>query len=218
MKVSVSMASSKPAVRVSERLQRRRAHTRSRLIDGARALIANGGLERLTIADVTEEADVGFGTFYGYFDSKDDLTRAAVADTLERIGVENDALTGHLADPAEIMATAICHTLQLVEREPAWASFLVGVAFSPERSLWAGLRARVRRDVGAGVAGGRFSVPDVEVACALVCGAVLAGARARLDRDLAPEADPEIARGVLVMLGLSQRDAKAVVRRIGAPW
>ncbi len=53
------------------RRQRRAAETRVRLFRSALELIAERGLANVTVEDITEAADVGKGTFFNYFASKD---------------------------------------------------------------------------------------------------------------------------------------------------
>jgi AcrR family transcriptional regulator len=45
------------------RLDRRKARTRQALIDAAVRLIAEGRGDRASIQEITDEADVGFGSF-----------------------------------------------------------------------------------------------------------------------------------------------------------
>ena len=52
------------------RLDRRKARTRQALIDAAVRLIAEGRGERASIQEITDAADIGFGSFYNHFDSK----------------------------------------------------------------------------------------------------------------------------------------------------
>jgi AcrR family transcriptional regulator len=56
---------------VSGRRQRRAAETRLRIFRCALELIAARGLDNVTVEDITEAADVGKGTFFNYFASKD---------------------------------------------------------------------------------------------------------------------------------------------------
>ncbi len=53
------------------RRQRRAAETRVRLFRCALQLIAKRGFPNVTVEDITEAADVGKGTFFNYFGSKD---------------------------------------------------------------------------------------------------------------------------------------------------
>lgn len=53
------------------RRQRRAAETRLRLFRCALQLFAERGFPHVTVEDITEAADVGKGTFFNYFESKD---------------------------------------------------------------------------------------------------------------------------------------------------
>ena len=53
------------------RRQRRAAATRLRLFRCALRLFAKHGFQNVTVEDITEAADVGKGTFFNYFESKD---------------------------------------------------------------------------------------------------------------------------------------------------
>lgn len=59
---------------------RRKSETRRRLLCAARGVFAREGLENATIAQITGAADVGFGTFYLHFATKEEAYRAVVAD------------------------------------------------------------------------------------------------------------------------------------------
>src|SRR6188472_3493145 len=91
------MAEAVPAAgapRVS-RLDRRKARTRQALIDAAVRLIAEGRGDRASIAEITEEADIGFGSFYNHFDSK--AERFAVGMRISgRLGWTHPDIAGFL--------------------------------------------------------------------------------------------------------------------------
>jgi AcrR family transcriptional regulator len=53
------------------RRQRRAAETRLRLFRSALQLFAQRGFQNVTVEDITEAADVGKGTFFNYFQTKD---------------------------------------------------------------------------------------------------------------------------------------------------
>ncbi len=80
---------------VTTRGARRRTETRRRLLAAARTVFAREGLDAATIAQITTEADAGFGTFYLHFATKEDAYRAVVtegfgelASALERVQAE----------------------------------------------------------------------------------------------------------------------------------
>src|SRR5277367_3212172 len=67
------------------RRNRRAAETRLRLFRCALQLVAERGLPCVTIEDITEAADVGKGTFFNYFESKDHLLATIVDVGLDRV-------------------------------------------------------------------------------------------------------------------------------------
>lgn len=64
-------ADSAPRKSAIGRRERRAAETRLRLFRCALELIAEHGLPNVTVEDITEAADVGKGTFFNYFETKD---------------------------------------------------------------------------------------------------------------------------------------------------
>lgn len=66
-------APSRPAV---SRRERRSADIRERLFRAALRLFAEKGFAETTVEDITEAADVGKGTFFNYFPSKDHILLA----------------------------------------------------------------------------------------------------------------------------------------------
>ena len=63
------------------RLQRRKQRTRAALIKAARTLVAQGRLN-VPVLEITRLADVGMGSFYNHFRTKEELFEAAVVDVL----------------------------------------------------------------------------------------------------------------------------------------
>ena len=68
--------STQAPVPASDRRQRRSAETRERLFRSALELFAQKGFAETTVEDITEAADVGKGTFFNYFPSKDHILLA----------------------------------------------------------------------------------------------------------------------------------------------
>jgi AcrR family transcriptional regulator len=60
------------------RLERRKARTRSAILEAASRLFNEQGYEETSIQQIAEAADTGVGTVYGYFNSKDDVLREVV--------------------------------------------------------------------------------------------------------------------------------------------
>src|SRR5256886_13920700 len=80
----------------SDRRQRRSADIRERLFRAALDLFAQKGFAETTVEDITETADVGKGTFFNYFPSKDHILLAFGEMQLGKLeaAIELAGLTG----------------------------------------------------------------------------------------------------------------------------
>src|SRR6478735_3904550 len=63
---------------LASRASRRKHETRVRLLDAAFRLMAERGMEAVAINEITETADVGFGSFYNHFESKEAIYAAVI--------------------------------------------------------------------------------------------------------------------------------------------
>ena len=131
------------------RLDRRKARTRQALIDAAVRLIAEGRGDRASIAEITEEADIGFGSFYNHFDSKEQLFQTASEEVLERWGQMIDRATAGITDPAELFAVGTRISGRLGWTHPDIAGFLTGMGLDA-LDIPGGLAPRALRDIQAG--------------------------------------------------------------------
>jgi len=86
--VPASRSKSKPSV--AGRRQRRAAETRLRLFRSALHLFSIRGFPSVSVEEITEAADVGKGTFFNYFESKDHVL-GVMAEI--QLGKVRDALT-----------------------------------------------------------------------------------------------------------------------------
>jgi AcrR family transcriptional regulator len=194
------------------RQMRRRETTRAKLLDAAKALFARQAVDSTRIQEITDEADVGFGSFYNHFASKEALIEAVLGDIVAAQGAEIDALTAHLDDPAEIISAAHRSFVRRARNDPDWAWLLVRLDVS-HNVLHAALGPYARRDLRAGVRSGRLSVPHERIALHATGGALLAVMRAVLHGQAPKDADIHHAEGVLRLLGLPVDEAAEVARR-----
>ena len=161
---------------------RRRRETREKLLEAAFRLMAEQGSDGVTINEITEEADVGIGSFYNHFESKDAIYSAVLDQVFEEFGDALDALTATVTDPAEKIAVCIRHTVLRARRDPLWGRFLVREGMSVH-AMDRGLGARLLRDIQAGLAKGRFKVPDPLMSFVALGSGVLGAISAQLELD-----------------------------------
>ena len=195
------------------RLERRKQRTRSALVKAAQQLIAEARLN-VPVLEITQLADVGMGSFYNHFESKEELFEAAVADVLDSYGALLDSLTMDMADPAETFAASFRLTGRFFRRRPQESRILLA-NWPALVSSDQGLAPRALRDIKAATAAGRFSVEDPELALAVASG-ILMGLGTLLQRDATRDdgvTTDSITEDLLRMLGMSVHDAHEVCAR-----
>ena len=192
------------------RLERRKQRTRAALIRAAQMLIAEGRLN-VPVLEITQAADVGMGSFYNHFDSKEQLFEAAVADVLDRHGAVLDHLTSGLEDPAAVFACSFRLSGRFFRERPQESRILLtnwGALLSSDK----GLAPRALRDIKSAVAAGRFTVDDPDLALAVAGGALMGLGhllQSQPQRDAGTTSDAAT-ESVLRLFGMSADDAREV--------
>ena len=202
-----------PTTAEVNRLDRRKARTRAALIRAAQTLIAQGRTN-VPILEITQAADVGMGSFYNHFDSKESLFEAAFESVMDAYGQLLDQVTASIEDPAEVFASSFRLTGRLHRREPELSRVLLHNLL---RMLSAddGLAPRVRRDITAAAAAGRFDVADIDIAVTVAAGAFLALGQLlhdQPDRD-AEQTTDQMTEDLLRMFGVPRRQAHRICTR-----
>ncbi len=195
------------------RLERRKKRTRAALIRAAQASIAAGKLN-VPVLEITQAADVGMGSFYNHFDSKEELFQAAVNEVLDELGAILDKLTGEGEDPAETFARSFRLVGRLFRRRPEMSRVLLNTGLTMI-SADRGLTPRALRDISAAADAGRFTVDDPLLALSVAGGALMGLGQLLHDqpeRDDAEAAD-RVTRDVLIMFGLPADEAAEICRR-----
>lgn len=201
------------------RLDRRKARTRRALVDAAIRLIGEGRGERATVQEITEEADVGFGSFYNHFESKEQLFATAAGELLEGWGQMLDGATAGIEDPAEVFVTSLRISGRLGWTHPDLARFLSLAGFELLRRP-DGLAPRALRDIRVAQEAGRFVPIQAEAALAATAGGLIAllTLQAEHPGQVTEQTVDDLARGVLRLLGLPDDEAAAIVARPLPPY
>lgn len=195
------------------RLERRKRRTRAALVKAAQSFLA-AGKPTVPILEITQAADVGMGSFYNHFQTREELFQAAVEEALDLHGAALDALCEQLDDPAQIFAQSFRLTGRLHRRNPTLSKVLLNHGLQMARSD-KGLAPRARRDIEDAVRAGRFEVADPELAMIIVAGAAICLGQLlheQPERDDGQATD-RVTADLLRMLGLSPEDADEVCGR-----
>ena len=202
-------AASAPKV---SRLDRRKARTRRALIEAAVRLIAEGRGDRASIAEITEEVDIGFGSFYNHFDSKEQLFQTAAEEVMERWGQMIDRASASVSDPAEVFAVGLRISGRLGWTHPDIAGFLTGTGLDA-LDIPVGLAPRALRDIQAGQAAGCFTVTDAQIALSAVAGGLLGllRLRERYPEQVDETSADQLTEACLRLLGVPASEAACLV-------
>jgi AcrR family transcriptional regulator len=96
------------------RRERRAAETRVKLFRCALALIAEHGLANVTVEDITEAADVGKGTFFNYFPTKEHVLGVMAEIQLGKL----EEAAARVAAGDEPLHTVLHRLVQRLAEEP----------------------------------------------------------------------------------------------------
>src|SRR6267154_2418360 len=70
---------------IANRNQRRRQRTRDTILAAAELVFRRQGIDGTVVTDITEQADVAYGSFYNHFKSIDEVVAALVGASLQRV-------------------------------------------------------------------------------------------------------------------------------------
>ncbi|KUL23179.1 TetR/AcrR family transcriptional regulator [Actinoplanes awajinensis] len=199
----------------ANRLDRRKARTRAALIAAGRELLTGRDPAAVSIQEITDAADVGFGSFYNHFTSKQALFERAFTEVVREHTALLRMSTSGLTDPAEVLAVVVRKTALLPVTHPDLARIIdrAGLRYvTPPTGIGPLARRFLRhaKDVG------RLCYDDVDVALACAGGAALGVLRLGLaapDPVAAERAGQAAAVALLRMFTLVEGDARRVAAR-----
>ena len=194
------------------RRDRRRERTRSQLTRAAQVLIAEKGVAGLRIADITEAADVGRGSFYNYFDSKEDLVAAIVSEAVQALAARVMMELPDTDDPAVRASVADRRFIRLASSDSEFARLLVNLHRGDDLFAAATLPyARIALE--AGIESGRFNASNLDVVLIMLAGGAFALIRAILAGQAPADADRAHAESILRLLGIPPDEAHEIASR-----
>src|ERR1700740_912870 len=104
--------------RLLDRRQRRSAEIRERLFRSALQLFAQKGFAETTVEDITEAADVGKGTFFNYFPSKDHILLSFTDMQLQKLQESVEGFRSSLQPLQEFLESLVTRMTEEPLRNP----------------------------------------------------------------------------------------------------
>jgi AcrR family transcriptional regulator len=184
-------------------------------VAAAERLVAQRGLDALSIDEITEEADVAKGTFYTHFQDKDDL--AAAIGRQIRLDLEDriTRMNHGVKDAAVRMANGLATVLDFAIRQPVRARALMRLipgSVDPETPINAGIRA----DIVLGQKTKIFQVPSLNAAVVITLGSAMSAAMRLAETQRPVDAPYEFASDAVAIaltgLGMKPVEAQRLAR------
>jgi AcrR family transcriptional regulator len=153
---------SKQDVEVKQtRTQTRQQLTRVRLREVAYENMSTKGVDATTIQELTDAANIGFGTFYNYYSSKEALALEVLDCVIHNIGEKNDLITKQLGetDPVRIVTNSVRFVIREMLTNSIWRFWLARLDLLIDR-MRIGFGPFGMRDIAAAVDAGRYDLID----------------------------------------------------------
>lgn len=105
------------------RQDKRKSRTRSALLQAATTIALDEGVN-ISIQSITDKADVGFGSFYNHFASKEELFTAVAHESLHTWESETSQLLNSITDPLSRLASTLRLYVRMNKTHPDIAKIL----------------------------------------------------------------------------------------------
>jgi AcrR family transcriptional regulator len=194
------------------RRERRKLEARQRLLAAARQVLAESGEENLRIGDITEMADIGFGTFYSHFESKEAIVEAVLTEVLAGVASAIGTRALEFTDPAETASFSYRRFVRFAGEEPELAAVLTKLS-GADALFENSLLPYARKTLERGIDSGRFHIDDIELCLTSVAAAAFAAIKGVLARRVGPDADVNGAEMMLRGFGLDAEAANEIAHR-----
>lgn len=202
------------------RNDRRRSRNREALLNAAEQLMIEKGPGVATIQEITDRADVALGTFYSYFDSKEEISTSVVKSILTRVAQQIRAVTDTFSDTAQAFAYGVRTVMEIAVTDQRWRRLLA----QPDvvADVWTeafGPFGKV--DIRRAATAKRYKVGDIDLvwvqaiwAIVAVCVSIVRGEWETKDVDRILD---EATVNILCMVGVDRTAAKKIVARPRVP-
>lgn len=198
------------------RVARRQRRNRAALIAAAREVMSEKGVDAATMLEIAERADVGAGTVYNYFKSKDELAIAVLETLMHDLGVRIEAVTDTFDDPARVYAYGIRTVLDTATQDDRWKQLLNRSEVIAD-AMFRVMGHFAVRDLRLASQAGRFEVGNPELVWRLTTHALIGAALAMSKGQLPASSTEQIIARLLCMTGIGSNAAVELASRNRPP-
>lgn len=209
--ISATTVAGVPTVKLT-RTEARQVQTRLRLREVAYELMSAQGVDATTIQQITDGADIGFGTFYNYSPSKEALAQDVLDCMIHNVGQRNDLITQQLGetDPVRIVANSVRFVIREMVTNPVYRWWVTRIDLLVAR-MRIGFGPFGLRDIDRAVATGQYAIigGDRDLAWSHLNWMMAAGGHDILHGLHRPEAERSVVEAILRVMGVDHDAARA---------
>lgn len=154
------------------RVARRQRRNREALVKAACAVMTEKGIDAATMLEIAELADVGAGTVYNYFKSKDELAIAVLEEMMHELALQIEKATVDVGDPAEVYAFGIRTVLETATTDLSWKQMMYRSEVIAD-ALFRRMGPFAIRDLRNAMSAGRFPTREPELVWRLTSHAIV---------------------------------------------
>jgi AcrR family transcriptional regulator len=201
------------AAETKTRHERRRSKNREALINAGHKIIAEKGIDAATMAEIAEAADVGAGTAYNHFASKDELVVAVMERVMDRLAIRIKAATENFDDPAQVFAFGVLSTMRTATTDSRWRWLLRRSEVIAD-AMFRVLGPYAIHDLERAAKAKRFRFRDAALVYRMATHAIVGFCLAACDGETTTLDDINEAVALLLgMAGMSRKEAEDICKR-----
>ena len=156
--------------------------------------------------EIAERADVGAGTIYNYFKSKDELAIAVLETLMHELGLRIEKVTDTFDDPAQVYAYGIRAVLDTAITDVRWTQMLNRSEVIAD-AMFRVMGHFAIRDLRLASQAGRFEVSNADLVWRLTTHALVGAGHAITTGKLPASASDQIIVRLLCMTGIGANAA-----------
>ena len=194
------------------RVARRRQKNLEALIRAGREVMGEKGIDAATMLEIAERADIGAGTVYTYFKSKDDLAIAVLESLMTDLGNRIEQVTNSFDDPAQVYAFGVRTVIDTCVHDVRWRQLL------NRSEVMAGAMFRqmgpfATRDLRNASRAGRFRIDDADLVWRMANHAIMGVALAITAGEMPASQVQDCVVRILCMNGITLDEARDLATR-----
>ena len=159
------------------RVALRQERNREALVKAGYRVISEKGIDAATMQEIAQRADVGAGTVYSYFKSKDELAVAVLERVMHNLAVRIERVTDTFSDPAQVYAFGVRSVIEAATGDMRWRQLLNRPEVIAE-AMYRCMGPFAIRDLKNATSAGRLNAVNAELTWKMATYAIIGVSRA----------------------------------------